>query len=208
MPTAYPGVELELCWALLIDSLLLVPPFPLPLIPPYGPSRSRVFETPCFLPRVLSTVKRATANGNAMGEDRTASPSLPCGSNSDLNQGHTHQQREGAPGTLVGATAPPHVLPEDRTQHFQLDTAFDAPPPQVSPDAAHTLRRVFTVLRNSCAGCPANNQALSYTGLAEAVRLLTVQQATHERSLVVIRPISGVQRGQLVLAERERESFS
>ncbi len=133
-----------------------------------------MFDNPCFLSRVLSTVvKNAAATSDAVGEDRTASPSPPCGPNADLNQERTHQQREGAPGGLVGATVPPHVLPQDRTQGFQQDPAFDAPPPQVSPDAASTLRRIFTVLRNSCAGCPANNRALSHTGLAEAVNLLT-----------------------------------
>lgn len=48
------------------------------------------------------------------------------------------------------------------------DPAFDAPTPQASPEAARALGRLFTVLRNSCAGCPANNKALRHTGLAEA----------------------------------------
>jgi len=171
---AYRGVEFDSCWVRPAD--WLSPQLPHPLS---WPRRSRVFDDPCFLPRVLSTVKYATVvTNNTMGKDRPASPSLPYGSNNGLTQERTHQQRKAVPGGLVGATAPPQVL--------QQDPAFEAPPLQASPVAADILRRVFTVLRNSCAGCPVNNQALSHTGLAEAVKLLIVQSAINRAHLLVV----------------------
>ena len=130
-------------------------------------------------------MRDATAPNSAGGnKGRPASPSLPRGSSNDYNQEKEHgrRRRTDAPGGGVGdatATASPHVLSQDLAQDFhQEEPAFDAPPPQASPDVANTLCRVFTVLRNSCAGCPANNKALSHTGLAEAVSSFTADGDT------------------------------
>ena len=118
------------------------------------------------------------------GQQTSLSPS--CGYENDCHEEHScqegtdlHQQQpalprqEQSPGVGARTTATSRVLSQhqdhqDRDHDLHRDPAFDAPPPQAPPDAANTLLRVFLVLRNSCAGCPANNEALRHTGLAEA----------------------------------------
>lgn len=56
----------------------------------------------------------------------------------------------------------------DRTSFFDPD--FESPRVQCSPEAATALLQAFSVLRNSCAGCRHNQDALRQTSLADTVR--------------------------------------
>lgn len=51
------------------------------------------------------------------------------------------------------------------------DPVFDAPT-RASPEATRALFQAFTFLRDSCAGCPANNEALRETELASTASKL------------------------------------
>ncbi|CAM9884421.1 unnamed protein product, partial [Laminaria digitata] len=112
-------------------------------------TRNRVFDDPCFLPRLVDAVKAATGNNN---NDN---------SNSGGSGGSTHQ----------------HFRDLDINGGDDADDpVFDAPL-RASPEATRGLFQAFTFLRDSCAGCPTNNEALRETGLADAALKFAVDQA-------------------------------